>query len=102
MTGARVPGLPGHLLVDEAAHTADCTVCGMSVECPSGRFGPVSASDMLAAFVVGPKHSASGNSDRATTNPREGRYRVLMVLDTPASHSGSLSPSTSSVITNNP
>ena len=54
MTGARVPGLPDHLLVDEAAHsTAACAVCGMSVECPSGRFGPVSASDMLAAFVVG-------------------------------------------------
>lgn len=61
MTGARVPGLPDHLLVDEAAHTASCTVCGMSVECTSGRFGPVSASDMLAAFVVGHAvHDRSG------------------------------------------
>ena len=53
MTAARVPGFPTHLLVDEAANTADCTVCGMSVECPSGRFGPIDATDMLAAFVVG-------------------------------------------------
>ena len=61
MTGARVPGLPDHLLVDEAAHTAACAVCGMSVEFPSGRFGPVSASDMLAAFVVGHAvHDRSG------------------------------------------
>ena len=52
MTAARVPGIPDHLIVDEAGHTAGCTVCGMSVECPCGRFGPVSASDMLAAFVV--------------------------------------------------
>ena len=47
MTGARVPGLPGHLLVDEAGHTAGCTVCGMSVECPCGRFGPVAATDPM-------------------------------------------------------
>ena len=80
MTGARVPGLPDHLLVDEAAHTAACTVCGMSVECPSGRFGPVSASDMLAAFVVGHAvHDRSGmpNGLTPTGKPRKTAIAAL-------------------------
>ena len=80
MTGARVPGLPGHLLVDEAAHTAACTVCGMSVDFPSGRFGPVSASDMLAAFVVGHAvHDRSGmpNGLTPTGKPRKTAIAAL-------------------------
>ena len=80
MTGARVPGLSDHLLVDEAAHTASCTVCGMSVACPSGRFGPVSASDMLAAFVVGHTvHDRSGmpNGLTPTGKPRKTAIAAL-------------------------
>ena len=80
MTGARVPGLPDHLLVDEAAHTAACAVCGMSVECPSGRFGPVSASDMLAAFVVGDAvHDRPGmpNGLTPTGKPRKAAAAVV-------------------------
>ena len=80
MTGARVPGLPDHLLVDEAAHTAACTVCGMSVDFPSGRFGPVSASDMLAAFVVGHAvHDRAGmpNGLTPTGKPRKAAAAVV-------------------------
>ena len=80
MTGARVPGLPGHLLVDEAAHTASCTVCGMSVSYPSGRFGPVSASDMLTAFVVGHAvHDRSGMPNGLTPGgkPRKAAAAVV-------------------------
>ena len=74
MTAARVPGLPDHLLVDEAGHTAGCTVCGMSVVFPSGRFGPIAATDMLAAFVVDHAvHDRSGmpNGLTATGKPRK-------------------------------
>ena len=76
MTGARVPGMHGHLLVDEVAHTADCTICGTSVACPSGRFGPVSATDMLAAFVVGhATHDRSGRPDGLTPAGSHARQR---------------------------
>ena len=80
MTGARVPGMHGHLLVDEVAHTADCTICGTSVACPSGRFGPVSATDMLAAFVVGhATHDRSGRPDGLTPRgkPRKAAAAVI-------------------------
>ena len=80
MTGPRVPGLPGHLLVDEAARPADCTICGTSVACPSGRFGPVSATDMLAAFVVGHAvHDRAGmpNGLTPTGKPRKTAIAAL-------------------------
>lgn len=80
MTGPRVPGLPGHLLVDEAARPADCTICGTSVACPSGRFGPVSATDMLAAFVVGhATHDRAGRPDGLTPGgkPRKAAVATL-------------------------
>ena len=79
MTGARVPGLPDHLLVDEAAHTAACTVCGMSVECTSGRFGPVSATDMLAAFVVDHAvHDRAGMPNGLTPAGSHARQQQLL------------------------
>ena len=80
MTAARVPGLPDHLLVDEAGHTAGCTVCGMSVVLPYGRFGPIAATDMLAAFVFGHAvHDRSGmpNGLTATGKPRKAAAAVV-------------------------
>jgi hypothetical protein len=80
VTAARVPGIPDHLLVDEAGHTAACAVCGMSVKCPSGRFGPVSASDMLAAFVVDHAvHDRSGMPNGLTPagKPRKAAAAVV-------------------------
>src|SRR5690606_4014406 len=62
-----LPVLP-HVTIDEAARTADCSVCHVGMTMPGVTFGPISATDMLAAFVVQHAvHSKRGEPAGLTT-----------------------------------
>lgn len=43
--------IPDHIDVDEPAGTASCAVCRTGVDIPV-TFGPISGTNLLAAFVV--------------------------------------------------
>lgn len=44
--------LPTHITLNERTRGADCSACGMSVNVPGPKFGPIPAETMIATFVT--------------------------------------------------
>jgi hypothetical protein len=59
-----------HITLNEGTGNADCAVCKTGVTCPP-MFGPIPASDMLAAFVVQHStHTKAGVANGLTATGR--------------------------------